>query len=143
MAATITQQQFEEAAQQRAVARQRLADLLGSDGVLALPTAPGPAPLCNTSGEQLDAFRTSLISLTCISGLSGFPQVCVLLRCCAVVMGEGGAGFLFCAACLPGELSAVVRVLPPPADLCGCCCCSCCRSTCRLAQWMGCRWGWA
>ncbi len=27
------------------------------------------------AAEQLDAFRTSLISLTCIAGLSGFPQV--------------------------------------------------------------------
>ena len=86
MAATITQQQFEEAAQQRALARQRLADLLGSDGVLALPTAPGPAPLCNSSGEQLDAFRTSLISLTCIAGLSGLPQV--QLQCCCDAEGR-------------------------------------------------------
>lgn len=49
--------------------------MLGRDGVLLLPTAPGPAPLRGTPADQLDAFRTSLISLTCIAGLSGFPQV--------------------------------------------------------------------
>lgn len=75
MAAGVTRAQFEEAAARRAAARQRLEQLLGQDGVLMLPTAPGPAPVLNTPAEQLDAFRTSLISLTCISGLSGFPQV--------------------------------------------------------------------
>lgn len=49
--------------------------MLGADGVLLLPTAPGAAPLRGTPADQLDAFRTSLISLTCIGGLSGFPQV--------------------------------------------------------------------
>ncbi len=74
-ASAITQQQFEAAAQQRAAVRQRVAELVGEDGVLLLPTAPGPAPLRGLSGEELDRFRTSLISLTCIAGLSGFPQV--------------------------------------------------------------------
>ncbi|KAI3424947.1 hypothetical protein D9Q98_008329 [Chlorella vulgaris] len=75
MAAGVTQQQFEEAVRHRAGMRQRMAELLGSDGVLLLPTAPAPAPPLNAAAEQLDAFRTSLISLTCIAGLSGFPQV--------------------------------------------------------------------
>lgn len=74
-AAAVTPEQFRQAAAQRGAATQRLAELLGSDGVLALPTAPGPAPPRGTPAEQLDAFRTSLISLTCIAGLSGFPQV--------------------------------------------------------------------
>lgn len=87
MAAGITQQQFEAAAEQRAAARRRLAGLLGGDGVLALPTAPAPAPRLNTPAAELDAFRTSLISLTCIAGLSGFPQV--------RLQGSGG---LACAA---------------------------------------------
>jgi amidase len=75
MAAGVTQQQFEEAVRHRAGVRQRMAELLGSDGVLLLPTAPAPAPPLSAAAEQLDAFRTSLISLTCIAGLSGFPQV--------------------------------------------------------------------
>ncbi|PSC68633.1 amidase [Micractinium conductrix] len=75
MAAGITQQQFEAAAAVRAAARARLAALLGGDGVLLLPTAPAPPCCCGTPPAELDAFRRSLISLTCISGLSGFPQV--------------------------------------------------------------------
>lgn len=74
-AAAITQQQFEDAAQQRAAARQRVAEVVGGDGVLLLPTAPGPPPLRGLSGDEVDRFRTSLICLTCIAGLSGFPQV--------------------------------------------------------------------
>jgi hypothetical protein len=145
MAATITQQQFEEAAQQRAAARQRLADLLGSDGVLALPTAPGPAPLCNTSGEQLDAFRTSLISLTCIAGLSGFPQVCAAVLLCCYDGGRGKRGLGCARLACQAAVSPWEWVMAPLADLAvrSCCCCSCCRSTCQLAQWKVCRWGWA
>lgn len=85
MAAAITQQQFEEAAQQRAAARQRLAELVGADGVLLLPTAPGPPPLRGAPSEQVDVFRTSAVALTCVAGLSGFPQVCparLLNLCC-------------------------------------------------------------
>lgn len=74
-AAGITPQQFEAAAQQRAVVRQRVAEVVGDDGVLLLPTAPGPAPLRGMSAAQLDQFRTRLVSVTCIAGLSGFPQV--------------------------------------------------------------------
>lgn len=49
--------------------------LLGNDGVLALPSAPGPAPLLNTPQQDLNVFRQRLISLTCIAGLSALPQV--------------------------------------------------------------------
>ena len=49
--------------------------LLLDDGVLIMPTAPGPAPLVNTPGPQLDAWRTSMISLTSLAGLCGLPQV--------------------------------------------------------------------
>lgn len=74
-AAGISEAQFAAAVAQRAALRQRVVNLLGGDGVLALPTAPGPAPLRGTPAEQLDAFRTSLISLNCIAGLAGCPQV--------------------------------------------------------------------
>ena len=75
MAAGVTEQQYAAAAAQRAAARQALEGLLGGDAVLLLPTSPGPAPLCGTPAAELDVFRTALLSLTCIAGLSGFPQV--------------------------------------------------------------------
>lgn len=90
-AAAVTEQQFREAAAQRAAARQRLSELLGADSVLLLPTAPAPAPLRGTPADKLDTFRTSLMSLTCIAGLSGFPQVG---HCCRVDgwVGSGWVG---------------------------------------------------
>lgn len=50
-------------------------DLLGPDGVLALPSAPGPAIPCATPGSELEDWRARLLSLTCIAGLAGLPQV--------------------------------------------------------------------
>lgn len=86
MAAAITQQEFEAAAAKRALLRQHVAQLLGSDGVLALPTAPGPAVPCNTPDAELNEWRKGLLSLTCVAGLAGLPQVsglsvatCILL----------------------------------------------------------------
>lgn len=49
--------------------------LLGSDGFLAVPTTPGPAPLLNTPAEELNAFRAQLISVSCIASLCQLPQV--------------------------------------------------------------------
>lgn len=72
-----------------------MAQLLGSDGVLALPTSPGPAVHCNTPEAELNEWRKGLLSLTCVAGLAGLPQVVVgggaalcgelplLLLCCA------------------------------------------------------------
>ena len=52
-----------------------LQELLGKDGMLMLPTAPGPAPIRNTPTAELYLLRSRLLSLTCIAGLGGLPQV--------------------------------------------------------------------
>ncbi|PNH09482.1 Amidase 1 [Tetrabaena socialis] len=75
MAAAITPEQLAAANIQRAALRAHVVSLLGPDGVIALPTTPGPAPPVNTPPAQLDAWRTRLISLTSIAGLAGLPQV--------------------------------------------------------------------
>ncbi|KAG2432169.1 hypothetical protein HXX76_009089 [Chlamydomonas incerta] len=75
MASRITKEQVDAANVKRALIRSHLLSLLGPDGVLALPTTPGPAPLVNTPPAELDAWRTRLISLTSIAGLAGLPQV--------------------------------------------------------------------
>ena len=49
--------------------------LLGSDAVMTLPTAPGPAPKLKTPLPELDGFRNQLITLTSIASLAGLPQV--------------------------------------------------------------------
>ncbi|KAG2488367.1 hypothetical protein HYH03_013056 [Edaphochlamys debaryana] len=75
MAKAITEEQLAAANAKRSLIRSHLLSLLGSDGVLVLPTTPGPAPLVNTPPAELDAWRTRLISLTSIAGLAGLPQV--------------------------------------------------------------------
>lgn len=42
-----------------------------ADGVLALPAAPGPAPLLRTPPAELDAFRQRLLELTCLAVRAG------------------------------------------------------------------------
>jgi amidase len=55
--------------------RTKLAKLLGTDGVLILPTVPDIAPLVSANEPELDDFRNRALRLLCLSGLSGFPQV--------------------------------------------------------------------
>jgi amidase len=55
--------------------RAELADLLGGDGVLILPTVPGPAPLKSDSFDGMQAYRERAMRLLCLSSLSGLPQI--------------------------------------------------------------------
>ncbi|MGF6353599.1 amidase [Paenibacillus sp. 4624] len=61
----------------RARVRRNLVDLLGEEGLLAIPTAPGPAPLLGLKGPEAEAYRAKTMQLSCIAGLSGLPQVTV------------------------------------------------------------------
>ncbi|KAG1668983.1 hypothetical protein FOA52_000576 [Chlamydomonas sp. UWO 241] len=75
MAKGVTQEMRDAAAATRAAVTSHVTSLLGSDGFLALPTSPGPAPLCNTPPAELDGWRSAMISLTCVAGLTGLPQI--------------------------------------------------------------------
>jgi amidase len=55
--------------------RKRLDDLLGDDGVLLLPSAPGAAPLRGTPAADLEAFRARSLEILCLAGHAGLPQV--------------------------------------------------------------------
>jgi amidase len=55
--------------------KKHLANLLGSDGVLVLPTVPDISPLTTEAGEKLESYRNRSIQMLCIAGLSGFPQI--------------------------------------------------------------------
>lgn len=55
--------------------RTHLAALLGSDGVLLMPTMPDIAPLRNAAESTLEDYRNRSIQMLCIAGLSGFPQL--------------------------------------------------------------------
>lgn len=54
--------------------RAELADRLGNDGILVLPTVPGAAPLAASRFEETQTYRERALHLLCLSGLSGFPQ---------------------------------------------------------------------
>lgn len=59
----------------RDAARQRMDALLAANAVLVLPTVSGVAPLLNTQAAELDDFRARAMSLLCIAGLAGLPQI--------------------------------------------------------------------
>lgn len=74
-ASGVTRAEFEAARRQRAVITAHLEGLLGADAVLAVPSAPGPAPPLGEPPASVDAFRRQLIALSCIASLAGLPQV--------------------------------------------------------------------
>ncbi|MGP9811468.1 amidase [Rhodopseudomonas sp. NSM] len=49
--------------------------LLQDDAVLIAPTAPGIAPLRNSTGEALETFRARSLELLCPAGHAGLPQL--------------------------------------------------------------------
>jgi len=59
----------------RRAERARVEELLGADGVLMLPTVPSIAPKRDLAGEELQAYRERALSILCIAGLSGLPQI--------------------------------------------------------------------
>jgi amidase len=50
-------------------------ELLGDDGVLCLPTAPGIAPKLATPAAELEVFRARAFALLSVAGLARLPQL--------------------------------------------------------------------
>ncbi len=71
----VTDAQVQQAEQFRTRFRQHLADVLGSDGVLVMPTMPDIAPLRTADEASLEAYRNQAVQMLCLAGLSGFPQI--------------------------------------------------------------------
>ena len=71
----VTDEQIAMATVYRERFKKHLADLLGTDGVLVLPTVPDIAPLCGETGDAMESYRNRSIQMLCIAGLSGFPQI--------------------------------------------------------------------
>ena len=76
---SVTDVQFAQATVYRERFKRHLADLLGADGVLVLPTVPDIAPLCGEGGEAMESYRNRSIQMLCLAGLSGFPQIALPL----------------------------------------------------------------
>ena len=60
--------------------REHVRKLLGTDGLLLLPSAASLAPLRNADPAAVDAVRLRTMAITCIAGLSGLPQVSLPVR---------------------------------------------------------------
>lgn len=74
-AASIKRDELPRAREIRNHAVQRLDALLGTDGVLCIPTSPSIALPMKSAGEELEQFRSRALALLCIAGLGGLPQV--------------------------------------------------------------------
>ncbi|MEW6255360.1 MAG: amidase [Pseudomonadota bacterium] len=74
-AATLDPAEVAEARALRETVRARMDALLGDDRLIVLPTAAGIAPLRDTSGEALEAFRARSLELLCPAGHAGVPQI--------------------------------------------------------------------
>ncbi len=73
--ATVTDAQLLAARAFRDRFRLHLAQRLGDDGVLLIPTMPDIAPRIADSETALEDYRNRAIRLLCVAGLSGFPQL--------------------------------------------------------------------
>jgi amidase len=73
--ATVTPDALAQAQENRRQQRARLEEIVGEDTVLMLPTVPAVAPRRDLSGDTLQSYRERALSILCISGLSGLPQV--------------------------------------------------------------------
>lgn len=75
MAKGITDDEFDWAVRQRATISARMLDLVGTDGVMVLPTSPGPAPRRDSDQAAQDDFRARALEMLCPAGHAGLPQL--------------------------------------------------------------------
>jgi amidase len=64
----------------QAQVRAHVHKLLGTDGLLLLPSAASLAPLRKADPADVDAVRLRTMAITCIAGLSGLPQISLPVR---------------------------------------------------------------
>jgi amidase len=76
-ARSITEDEARAARASRKAIAARLGRLMEPDTVLAIPTSPSPSPLLTASAAALDAFRAKALSMLCLAGLAGLPQVSI------------------------------------------------------------------
>ncbi len=71
----VTQEAHDAAVAFRKKAAARVAEIVGTDRVMVLPTMPDAAPLLASREEDFENFRSRAVSMLCMSGHSGFPQI--------------------------------------------------------------------
>ena len=75
-ASRVTKQEADEARSRRSDIVERIRGLFGDGDVLCLPTSPRVAPRVDAPADELEnRIRAQAMSLLCIAGLAGLPQV--------------------------------------------------------------------
>jgi amidase len=74
-ASRVTAADDEAARARRAQIAARVRGLVGDDTVLALPTMPTAAPRMDAAEAEFEQFRSRALSMLCIAGLAGLPQI--------------------------------------------------------------------
>lgn len=72
---SVSDNDFEWSVGRRNAITDEIESLLGTDGVLLLPTVPSCAPLKSSKADKLQIFRMQMLQLLCLSGLSALPQI--------------------------------------------------------------------
>ena len=115
-ASTVTAAEADAARRIMAAARSHIHALVPPGTVMALPTAPCIAPPVDLPAGELESLRTRVMRLTCISGLSGLPQITlpagIVDGCPAGLSLIGWAGSdeaLLDLACVLARFCGVVR----------------------------------
>jgi amidase len=71
----IPDQKLAEGQAYRARFRAHMAAILGTDGVLLIPTMPDVAPLISDDEAGLESYRNRALQMLCVAGLAGLPQL--------------------------------------------------------------------
>ncbi len=71
----VSDEQVAKARAFRELWRAHMRQLLGSDGVLLMPTMPDVAPLIRQTDAELEDYRNRATSLLCVAGMADLPQV--------------------------------------------------------------------
>jgi aspartyl-tRNA(Asn)/glutamyl-tRNA(Gln) amidotransferase subunit A len=92
-ARTISAQAYQEGKEQQAEFANWLAEqLAGKETLWVLPTTPGKPPKLTTPDADLAEYRSDLMGLTSLAGLSGFPQLHIPMR--KLTIGPCGVSLL-------------------------------------------------
>jgi amidase len=79
-ASQVTAEASAAARSTQAQIRAHVHGLLGTDGLLLLPSAASLAPLRKADPADVDAVRLRTMAITCIAGLCGLPQISLPVR---------------------------------------------------------------
>ena len=74
---TLDEGNYDELKTEQQRVTEYLQQQLDERDVLVIPTTASIAPRKNASIKEVEAIRTKTMQLTCIAGLSGFPQITV------------------------------------------------------------------